>query len=61
MKISKVGAEFFSCGRTDTRDGQTDGHDEANSCYSQFFCTRRKMVEDFSVFCEQLFVLYVRN
>jgi len=30
MKISPVGAEMFRV------DGQTDRHDEANNCFSQF-------------------------
>ena len=33
MKISSVGAEFFSRGQTDR---QTDRHDEAQSPFSQF-------------------------
>jgi hypothetical protein len=36
MKIVPVGAELFDAdgGRT---DGQTDGHDETNSRFSQFY------------------------
>ena len=52
MKICTVVVEFFPRGQADAMDGQTDMHDEVNSRYSQFFCTRRKIVEDFSVFCE---------
>jgi hypothetical protein len=31
MKIRPVGAELFHA------DGRTDGHAEANSCFSQFY------------------------
>ena len=34
MKIRPVGAELFHA------DGRTDGHDEANSRFSQNFCER---------------------
>jgi hypothetical protein len=34
MKIRPVGAEFFH--KDDGTDGRTDGHDEANSRFSQF-------------------------
>jgi len=30
MKLRQVGAELF-------HDGRTDGHDEANNCFSQFY------------------------
>jgi hypothetical protein len=37
MKIRPMGAEFFHADRR--TEGRTDGHDEANSCFSQF-CER---------------------
>jgi hypothetical protein len=42
MKIHLLGAELFLCGQTAGQThGGTDGHDEANSGFSQF-CKRPK-------------------
>ena len=37
MKVCLVGHEFFrSDGRTEETDSQRDGHDEVNSCFSEY-------------------------
>ena len=54
MTIRPVGAEMFHA------DGQTDRHDEANSCRSQFANTPNKSTTHYSysvVFCNWILTL----
>jgi hypothetical protein len=56
MKISSVGAEVFHGDRR--TDGQTDRHDEANSCFLQF-CKRTKKNRTFCPRSVCVFCIYL--